>query len=805
MPKQLLAFFLLLTGLLCAHVAASSTLSLHADKDPINLLDVGGRLYLADKSPEAFTGVSTETLTKTLSEVLPDDPGAFADELTPVANIDRFGGAYWLYAKVKNTSTETEWVLDPHGSIIDSVRATIYTDGSRNTLDMGHLSNHDFMLHYGKVFTLSPGEEAEILLYFESRYFSSQARFELTTAKAFRHKVLVENTWIIACIGGVLLLSIYNFFLGAWTRDRNYIYYALYLVFSMAGWSAVFNMWSEWHGIYSLKVVLIPFFPAIAFNILYYINFLDLRQSNPKIAFFSYAMAGVNMVLAFCYELFTPGAYFMVLSTLTGLWVLTGLGVGILRLRQGYKPALFFVAAFAVVFIAANLSVLPNLGLDELIPNADLFTLVAQTIDMLLLALALAHRIRVLRDDRERALQQTVLTEQRASEQEKKAKNILEEANAKLEVALNIAEEESTKKSEFLRLVSHELRTPLQSIASSVDEWDSGVNYEEKKELMGYIRYGAARLRTQVDNLVVLAETDSSELQPGNYVFEFQPVLDKLLAYTESLLVSKEVKINVTTSNLPLGFISDGYLLENMLRTILENACKYTSKGLISFELEWCSEKNRLYVTLQDTGRGMDENQLDRMFQDFVQISSGLNRKSEGLGLGLTVFKRMCQALNAKYEIHSEPGVGTEVKVEVPLKAMAEQYKDGEDASTKGKVLIVEDNPVNAKVLAKMVNYCGYESDIVFSGQEAIDAISEKVYMIIFMDIQMPVMDGITATSIIRKRGIATPIIAVTANSDIMVRSQCMDEGMNDFMVKPVRKADVHRTLERQLPFAIQG
>ena len=476
----------------------------------------------------------------------------------------------------------------------------------------------------------------------------------------------------------------------------------------------------------------------------------------------------------------------MLLSMVTAVWLVLGLVVGIYRLRQGYRPAVFFVAAFTVVFIAVNLSILPNLGFKEIIANADLGTLIAQTIDMLLLALALAHRIRVLRDERESALQLAVDSEQRASVQEKTSNSILTEANAKLQQALDIAEDESTKKNNFLRTVSHELRTPLHSIVSSAEEWDESSSDTDKRELIQYISDGAARLAAQVDNLVLLSETDSNELVAGSYTFELQPILERLSANMKTLLARKNVELVVSVKNLPKGFYGDAYLLEHLLRTNLENACKYTEKGTVHFDIEWLINEHFLQIQFADTGCGMSESQLERVFDDFSQLSAGLDRQSEGLGLGLTVCKRLCKALNAELDIESTVNVGTTVNIKVPLTA------------GRGLVLIVEDNPVNAKVLGRIVHNCGYEAEIAHSGKAAITAVNKKVYSMILMDLQMPGMDGITATTEIRKSGITTPIIAVTANSDMLVRKQCMERGMNGFLVKPVRSADIKRVLEHQ-------
>jgi signal transduction histidine kinase/ActR/RegA family two-component response regulator len=784
MIRQLFLLCALAISMIASCASAhANILLIKADSPTVDVLPLGGRLFVADSAPQSA----------------PLSPSEFVASLTPVSQINRSGGKYWLHVRIKNDADISDWVFDPHNSIIDRVEGFIYHKGSVQALQAGHLYPHEYNLHYGRQFQLAPGAEAQVLIYFESRYFSSQPRFVLTPKNTFKHKMLVENSWIMGCIGAMLVLSVYNLFLRVWSKDKSYIYYALYLAFSMLGWSAAFNMWAEWFGWYSLNIILLPFFPAIAFNILYYIHFLQLRESSKMLTKLSYGMALLCGVITACYSLMSPATLFMMLSIVTVIWVLMGLVIGIVRLRQGYKPALFFVVAFSVIFIAAILSALPNLGFPELVQNADLLTLIAQTIDMLLLALALAHRIRLLLDERESAWEAAITSEQRAAARERKANETLVEANIKLEKAVGISAEEMVKKNEFLRLVSHELRTPLHSIASSAEEWHDSESDIHRNELIKYISYGTTRLRTQVDNLVLLAETDGESFNVGNYSFELEPILERLSANVTSMLALRNVAFTLQKQNLPETYSGDGYMLEHLLRANLENACKYTDSGTVRLVLVWQPEPQLLQVLIVDTGRGMSGQQLEQVFNDFFQVSAGLDRQSEGLGLGLTVSKRLSKALKADFTIDSELGVGTTVSMSIPLKAMAGDMSPQNTVTTQGSVLIVEDNLVNAMVLARIVRNEGYEADVVHSGLAAIVAVGEKRYLTILMDIQMPEMDGITATIEIRKRGVTTPIIAVTANSDILLRTRCMEQGMNEFLVKPVSKADIQRALKKQL------
>jgi len=211
--------------------------------------------------------------------------------------------------------------------------------------------------------------------------------------------------------------------------------------------------------------------------------------------------------------------------------------------------------------------------------------------------------------------------------------------------------------------------------------------------------------------------------------------------------------------------------------------------------VDWSEESQSLDVLLMDDGCGMSEEQQQVVFDGFIQVSRGLARQSEGLGLGLTLCHRIAEILDASLAINSTVGDGTEINLHIPLKKLVSPALTFAQPDYRGAVLIVEDNLVNAKVLERMVCKMGHPADIAHSGLEALAALEKRAYAIILMDVQMPDMDGISATTKIRDRNIHTPIIAVTANSDSDVRRDCRLAGMNDFLVKPVSPNDVQLAL----------
>ena len=720
------------------------------------------------------------------------EPSQFIKGLKPADALERIkGGSYWLYAKIRNDSSNATWVFEPYDSVIDSLHIYLFSQEKALQLSSGYLHPQFYNLSYGVDFDLQPGEEMEILVFIQSRYFSGFPRMEIKSKSEFLGWRGTENSLVIACFGAITVLAFYNLFIGVWTRDKSYLYYSIYLVTSLVAWAAAFNGLAGWFSIHSYQTLIPPFFLTNFFNTLYFIHFLDLPKSHPRLARYSYGFAAFTLLASFSLPLMPPGIYMCLFQVTAAIWVLLALGCGIHRLRNGYKPARFFVAAFAVLFLGSFASILPLFGHSFAVKHHYLVTLITQTLDMLLLSLALADRIHLLRRDKDDAYAKANLSDKLAMQKE-------QAANLKLQQALSISEEESKRKSDFLRMVSHELRTPLHSIMSSAEQWWDTEDEESRRDLVDYISYGAARLRTQVDNLVILAETDDSNVTPSESIFELRPVLDRLCEAAKTLL-HEDVEFHmVCDRDLPRTCYGDVYLTEHLIRTVLENACQYTKHGRVDFKINWDKGEQTLDISIIDTGCGMTREQEQMMFNDFVQVSRGLDRESQGLGLGLTICYRLCEILSADFIIRSEVGLGTHLNIRLPVSEKnMEPAVDLVDQPL-GRVLIVEDNLINAKVLLKIIEHLGYQGHIAMSGQEAISNLEHNSYHVILMDIQMPVMDGLTATRWIRQRRITTPVVAVTANSDADVRRRCFEAGMNDLLVKPVRRADIRRVLEQQ-------
>ena len=780
---KLLPMIALLTLLLAQ---ASVALDLSADSPDlldIHALESSVNLYHAGAAPTAP----------------PQNPETFIQSLKPASTIDRVsGGAYWLSVELDNPSDINDWVFSTNNSLVDSIHSFLYREsGEIDTGVSGYLEPLKYDLHYGIDLHLEQEESAHLLVFIDSRYFSGAPRLQIISNTDYLSVLGFENTWIIGCLGAMLILMLYNLFIATSMRDLSYFYYALYLASTVVAWAGAMNLLTSWFDLKSYFWIIPFFFYTIAFNMLYIIYFMELRSSNPRLFIASCVFTGFTLFMAlFGSTLFQTGVFQQIQTLSATTWVFLGLACGIVRLRQDYKPARYFVAAFALLAIGMVFSIATAMGAKPLFENTFLVTLIAQTFDVLLLSLALADRINLLRAEKQSASEMLYEIEKARLSLEKEAREALAAANDTLLEALEISKKESENKSNFLRMVSHELRTPLHSISSAFRQLNEHEDKDTQKEILNDINYGTLRLRTQIDNLVLMAETDSDELTAQSFPFEIAHLLNRLCERTEEQLQDKDVNLVHNRSQfLPHGFQGDSYLISHLLRTVLDNACKFTEHGDIIFGVDWNEESQCLEVLIIDDGCGMSEEQQKVVFDGFIQVSQGLARQSEGLGLGLTLCHRLGDILDATLSIDSTVGDGTEINLHIPLKKLISEAISVSHTDYRGAVLIVEDNLVNAKVLERMVIQMGHPVDVAHSGLEALAAVDKRAYAVILMDVQMPDMDGISATTKIRERKISTPIIAVTANSDSNVRRDCRHAGMNDFLVKPVSATDVQLAL----------
>jgi signal transduction histidine kinase/ActR/RegA family two-component response regulator len=365
--------------------------------------------------------------------------------------------------------------------------------------------------------------------------------------------------------------------------------------------------------------------------------------------------------------------------------------------------------------------------------------------------------------------------------------------------------EASRLKSSFLANVSHELRTPMNAVVGLTDLMltDQRVT-EAQREALETIRGSSDALLALLDDIL-----DLSKIESGAMEFESLPTaVGAIVEEVRKLLTARAGirGIGLRTEvapEVPAQLLLDPTRLRQVLLNLVGNAIKFTPQGEVVIRATWADEQLRLEVS--DTGIGIPAEHVERIFQPFVQADASTTRRFGGTGLGLTIVHRLVDAQGGAITVRSEAGKGSTFTVTLPAKATRRNNVSSgslpvvPDASfARLAVLLAEDNPINEKVALKLLEHLGVKAEVARNGREAVELCADRQFDLVLMDIQMPELDGLAATRILRERhGARLRIAAMTANAMTEDRARAKEAGCDDFVAKPVRLEDLQKVLSR--------
>lgn len=375
----------------------------------------------------------------------------------------------------------------------------------------------------------------------------------------------------------------------------------------------------------------------------------------------------------------------------------------------------------------------------------------------------------------------------------------LAEAYEEMKRLKEIAEEASNTKSKFLALISHEIKTPMSGILGMVNLLRKTHLTDEQAEELESIEVSANILMTMINDILDFSKLQANELQLENIALNLHDELSELTRIINYQAKVKGLQYSFEISpKLPKIVKGDPARLKQIIINLAGNAIKFTEKGSVKIEIEQTAETDHditLRFSVSDTGVGISLEDQKRLFLAFNQKDSSYNRKYYGYGLGLIISKHLCQMMKGDINVESEEGKGSTFFFTVTLEKS--RYKLNDEAFIQAmrkfasiRILLAEDNLINQKVAVYTLKKFGYEIDVADNGRIAVEKYIKDPYDLVLMDIQMPEMDGIEATKLIRKyeresNNKRSKIIAITANSMKDDKEKCLMAGMDDYISKP--------------------
>jgi PAS domain S-box-containing protein len=384
-----------------------------------------------------------------------------------------------------------------------------------------------------------------------------------------------------------------------------------------------------------------------------------------------------------------------------------------------------------------------------------------------------------------------------------------ETAKQAAEEAKQMAESANLAKSEFLANMSHELRTPMNAIMGAADLLEKLAELPDRdKQLVQTIQVSSESLLTLINDLLDLSRIEARSLEMESIPFKFTDIAPQIVSLVQLKAREKGLVLRVEYEGTDgQTYLGDPTRLRQIVLNLCSNAVKFTEAGRVSLAFSSVSEgkgQERIKIVVSDTGIGIPLEKQSVIFDKFVQSDSTINRRYGGTGLGLTIAKRLTEAMGGTLTVESTVGKGSKFEVSVLLPLTTEEKEPEHPrfsaGAAEGKILLVEDYGPSGYVASTFLEMEGYSVDLVESGPEAIERMKKGGYLTALMDVQMPGLNGYEATKIIREYETEVGrnrayIIGMTAHAMPGDREKCLAAGMDDYVSKPFDAETLKRKL----------
>ncbi len=645
---------------------------------------------------------------------------------------------------------------------------------------------------------------------------------------------LVETSWLAMLLGAIFIIALYNLLLYPALRDPSYLANSFFLValgfFQLAykGFGPLLFPSADtfWNNYFHAHIIGISLMGMLLFS-RFFLNTRELSGNWDRFIFTVLGLLFTHQVLA----PFLP-MYVAILSLASFALVCTVsmAALSITSMMRGFRAARYFLITFAASFLGSialmlkGLSFLPSNFFTE---NSFLFSAVLSAV---LLSLALADRMKQMREEKDQARKDALETERKSNEG-------LARTNRELKRLDGL-------KDDFLANTSHELRTPLNGIigiTESLLDGAAGPLTEQTRGDLRLVASGGRRLASLVNDILDFSKLRHGDITLHRRPVDPSPIINVVLALSRHMIEGRELELVYDGVQAPLVF-ADENRLEQILHNLIGNAVKFTRKGVVivsTRSLPDEGDSGLLEVTVADTGIGIPPEKQEMIFDSFTQGDGSVSREYSGTGLGLSITRKLVELHGGTIRVDSVPGEGARFIFTLPLADEETVRASGDPAgddhrrdtrladlaakrealpaaahgpapdlmlssSRPGSIrtLIVDDDPINLKVLRNHLTLLGHEVTQALDGREALELLDdERGFDLLLLDVMMPGLSGYEVCRILReeKSESELPVIMLTAKNRVMDLVTGLDSGANDYLVKPFDPRELNARVRTML------